>query len=289
MNTSSFTAKIVTCAFVIGSSVVVRAQTFAPTLTERLGCILKARAYVDPTRLSDPRHNTPSRFDLQLYQPGNTPYRWDFVIPGSNFPRTEALESMGRSDYRTQKQATIYATMRQYDLLEEKVTFTNLDLAPAKPIYGSSITSRALSLPEARSITTPSGITVTLPAQSYDAIPGFMAGNPNALFIRIEITPNAKLITSLPDSPLFRRHHRPISLQLGALMLVYGQEEIRYYDDATPNYGRVALSIPNLKTAMHLDQLSFFVRQRTDLQTVPIAIQVPISKPAPPKARTKRR
>jgi len=256
------------------------AQTFPPTVVKRNGYTLAARAYIDPSRL-------PSRYDLRLLQPKNTPYRWDFVIPGSNFPRTEALASVGTSDYRTQKQATIRAILRQYDTYEEKVTFKNLDLAPPKPTYGNAVTSRALSLSKARSMTTPSGITITLPAQSYDAIPDFMAGNPNALFIRIEVSPNAKLITSLPKSPLFRKHRRPMSLQLGVPMRVYGREEIYYYDDATPNYGRVALFIPNLKTAMHLDQLSFFVRQRTNLQTLPVAIQVPISKPAPQKWKSK--
>jgi len=275
----------VTCAFVIGSSVVVRAQTFAPTLTERLGCILKARAYVDPTRLSDPRHNTPSRFDLQLYQPGNTPYRWDFVIPGSNFPRTEALESMGRSDYRTQKQATIYATMRQYDLLEEKVTFTNLDLAPSKASDGPS---RVLSLAQARSITTPGGITITLPAQSYNAMPPGIRGRADLIFIRVDVSPGAKRIASLPSSPLWRRHHRPISLQIAqGVLMPWGIDF--YYHDVPLNYGLVTVSLPNLKTATQLDELSLMVRQRADLQTVPIAIQVPISKPVPPKARTKRR
>lgn len=250
------------------------AQTFAPTVVKRNGYTLQARAYVDPSRL-------PSRYDLRLLQPKNTPYRWDFVIPGSSFPRTEALASIGSPDYRTQKRATIRATLRQYDTYEEKVTFKSLDLSPPRPVDGKSITSRALSLAQARSITTPSGITITLPAQSYDAIPDFMAGNPNALFVRIEVSPSAKRITSLPRSPLFRKHRRPVSLQLGVPMLVYQKEEVRYYDNATPHYGFVALSIPNLKAATHLDQLSFFVRQRADLQTVPVAIQVPISKPAP--------
>jgi len=252
------------------------AQTFPPTLVKRSEYTLNARAYIDSSQL-------PSRYDLRLYQKANIPYRWDFVIPGSSFARTRAIASVGSPDYRNHQRTTIRATLRQYDTYDEKVTFKNLDLAPVReedryPLVGPS---RALSLPKTLSLKTPSGITITLPAQSYDGIPPFMAGNPSALFIRIEVRPNDKLIASLPDSPLFRKHRRPIKLQLGLLSMIYQKEEVRYYDDVTPNYGRVALSIPNLDSATHLDELTFYVRQRADLQTVPIAIEVPISRPAP--------
>ncbi len=249
-----------------------KAQSFPPTVVKRNGYTLKARAYVDASRL-------PSRYDLRLIQPKKAPYRWDFVIPGSNFPRTEALASVGTADYRTQKQATIRATLRQYETYEEKVTFKNLPLAPIDPTYAPS---RVLSLSQARSITTPSGITITLPAQSDDAMPPGIAGDPNVIFIRVDVTPGDKIITSLPNSPLWRKHHRPVSLQVGKKVLLPWGEEF-YYQDLPLNYGLVAVSIPNLKTATRLDELTLKVRQRANLQTVPVAIQVPISKPAPKK------
>lgn len=268
-----------------GCGLSAHAQVFAPTAVKRPNYTLKALAYVDPSRLSDPKHNPPSRYDLLLFQAPNTPYRWDFVLPGSSFARTQALATIGSPDYRTQTQTTIRATLRQFDTYTEKVTFKDIDLAPPKPRFGTSITARAPSIPTVRSLTTPSGITVTLPAQSYDAIPDFMAGNPKALFVRIQVTPNAKLVASLPLSPLFRKHQRPVRLQLGVPQLVYGKQEVYYLDDAKPYYGFVAFGIPNLKTATHLDQLSFWVRQRIDLQTVPVAIQVPVSRRAPSKSK----
>jgi hypothetical protein len=264
-------------------------QTFPPTLAERVGCILKVNAYIAPPRSSDPKHTPLSRYDLRLFQPANTPYKWDFTLPHNpDFPYTVLIGGYGAPDYRTQKQTTVRATLRQFDTLEEIVTFKNLDLAPSQASPESRFTMRVLSLPEARSFTTPSGITVTLPAQSYGAMPPVLRGNPNALFIRIEISPNTKLLSSLPDSPLWRKHRRPVSLQLGQKVKVYGVDEIRYNDDATPNYGRVSMSIPNLKTAMHLDELTFVVRQRINLQVVPVAIKVPISKPTPRTAHVKR-
>ena len=258
----------------------VDAQTFPSTVVKGPDYTLKARAYVDSSKL-------PSRYDLRLYQDYSKPYHWDFVIPGSDFPRTQALASVSPSEYENHKQTTIRATLRQSSSYTEKVTFKNLDLAPPKPAFGDRVTSRALSLPKKRSITTPSGITITLPTQSYDGIPPMMAGNPNALFIRVEVTPNAKLIKSLPKSPLFRKHHLPVSLRLGVIRHVYGKNYIDYYKGATPPYGQVGVDIPNLKTAMHLDQITFYIRQRIDLQTVPITIQVPISRAVNQKAKSK--
>ncbi len=255
----------------------VKAQQSLPTVAKGNGYTLKARAYVDSSRL-------PSRYDLRLLQPKKAPYRWDFVIPNSDYPRTEALASVGTTDYRTQKQATIRATLRQYDTYEEKVSFKNLPLTPIDPSYAPS---RVLSLSQARSITTPSGITITLPAQNYDAMPPGIAGDPNVIFIRVNVSPTDKSIASLPNSPLWRKHHRPISLQVGKKMLLPWGEEF-YYQDTPLNYGLVAISIPNLKTATRLDELTLMVRQRANLQTVPIAIKIPISKPATQKPKSKK-
>ena len=251
-----------------------QAQTYAPTVIKRNGYSLQARAYVDSSRL-------PSRYDLRLFQPKNAPYRWDFVIPGSDYPRTQALASVGAGDYKTQKQATIRATLRQYDVYQEKVVFKNLPLAPIERAYAPS---RVLSLVQARSITTASGITITLPAQNYDAMPPGIAGDPNVIFIRVNVTPGDKPIASLPRSPLWHKHRRPIRLQVGKkVRLPWGDEF--YYQDLPLNYGLVAVSIPDLKTATHLADLTLMVRQRTDLQTVPIAIRVPISKSTPKKSK----
>ncbi len=251
-----------------------QAQIYAPTVVKRNGYSLQARAYVDASRL-------PSRYDLRLLQPKNTPYRWDFVIPGSNYPRTQALASVGTGDYRTQKQATIRATLRQYDTYEEKVSFKNLPLAPIDRAYAPS---RVLSLSQARSITTPSGITITLPAQNYDVMPPGIAGDPNVIFIRVDVTPGDKLIASLPRSPLWIKHHRPVSLQVGKKVVLPWGEEF-YYQDVPLNYGLVTISLPKLETATQLAELTLKVRQRTDLQTVPLAIKVPISKPTRQKSK----
>ena len=277
--------KIIVPGLVFCCALTAHAQTLPSTLAERLGCILKASAYIDPSRLPETKHNPAERFDLTLFQPSGTPYHWEFTLPHNpNYGYTNLSGGYGLPSWKTQKQATIRVTLRQFDIYEEKVTFKDIDLAPSKSPFGGNTTPRVLSLSKARSITTPSGITITLPAQSYDAIPEFMAGNPDSLFVRVEVTPNDRSIAALPNSPLWRKLRRPVTLQLGATT---SKEDWVQYGSASPNYGRLALSIPNLKTTMHLNELTFFVRQRVDLQAVPIQIQVPIYKPTPVKvART---
>ena len=259
------------------------AQTFSSTIIKRPDYTLKARAYVDPSKTRaylDPSKRL-SLFDLRLYQDYSKPYHWDFVIPNSYFPRTQAIASVSPSDYGNHKRTTIHATLRQSSSYTEKVTFKDLNLAPPKQDFPFW---RTLSLNEKRSITTPSGITVTLPAQSYDVVPAGFAGPATmSLFVRVEVTPNTKLIASLPNSPLFRKHHLPVSLRLGVTRHAYGQDYVSYYKDATPPYKGVSLDIPNIKTTMHLDELTFYIRQRIDLQTVPVAIEVPVSRPALPQ------
>ncbi len=273
--------KIIVPSLVLCCALAVHAQTLPTILAERAGCILKASAYIDPARLPGTKYNPAERFNLNLFQPSDTPYHWEFTLPNEpDYPYTNVFGGFGSPSWKTQKQATIRATLRQFDTYEEKVTFKDIDLAPLKSSWGGKVTPRVLSLPDARSFTTPSGITVTLPAQSYDAIPNVMAGNPNELFIRVEVTPNAKSIAALPDSPLWRKLHRPVTLQLG---VTASNEQWVQYVSASPSYGRLALPIPHLATATHLDELTFFVRQRVDLQAIPVQIQVPIYKPAPVK------
>jgi hypothetical protein len=268
---------VLTFVAFIFCAVSANAQTFPSTIVKRPDYTFKTRAYIDSSKL-------PSRYDLRLFQDYSKPYHWDFTIPGSDFPRTQAMAAVSPSDYGNHKQTIIRATLRQSSSYTEKVTFKNLDLAPPNPSF---LGSRALLLHEKRSITTPSGITVTLPVQSYDNFPPGIAGNPNALFISVEVTPNTKLITSLPKSPLFRKHHFPVSLRLGVTRHAYGEDYIDYYKDAKPAYDQIGIEIPNLKTAMHLDQITFYVRQRVDLQTVSVAIEVPISRPAHQKTKSK--
>ncbi len=258
-----------------------RAQDFPPTLIEKAGCILKANAYLDAARLPGSPLNPASRYDLRLFREASDSSYWDFTLPGSDYRYTNISAACGLGDYRTQTQATIRATLRQFDLYDERVTFKDLDLAPTDPPLAKPLLSgtglRFLALKAAQSVTTPSGITITLPASAPltdQQMNMAFNGNCDALFIPIKVTPNTKLVSPLPDSPLFNRHGRAVSIKLE---VAAPNSLISYAADNT--YTGLKIGISHLQTATHLDELTLIVRQRCDLQTVPISFQVPISKP----------
>lgn len=262
-------------------------------LVEKAGCVLKASAYIDPSLLPGTKTNPASRFDLQLFQPAGDRFHWDFVLPDEpNQPLDNISRAYGAGDYRGQTRAVIRVTLRQFDLLEERVTFKDLDLEPVAPVHLGKTAMpsgpRFLALKEARTLTTPSGISVTLPASkplTADDFNSIFNGNIGALWVPIQVTPNTKLVSPLPDSPLFRRHGRAITIKLEV-----PEPEFLVSYAADNTYTALKIGIPNLKTATHLDELTLIVRQRTDLQSVPVEIQVPVYKPASliskkPKAR----
>ncbi|HEX8463491.1 MAG TPA: hypothetical protein VF627_02645, partial [Abditibacterium sp.] len=257
--------KTLTLGFLLGAATAARAQTHPPTLVEKVGCILKASAYYEPVRSSKPTVNLSSRFDLELFEPARDPYHWDFVLPDApNHSMTNIMREYGQSDYKTQKFATIRAILRQFDTLDERVTFRNLALAPvAAPKKGQLALARGprfLALKEAQSITTPSGITVTLPAslpldmQNWNLV---FNGNIHALWVPIQVSPNAKSLAPLPDSPLFRKHGRAVSIKLEVPEPYF---LVSYAADNT--YTDLKIGFANLQTATHLDELTFIVRQR---------------------------
>lgn len=281
--------KIFTLGLVVGIASVARAQNFPPTIIKGADYTLEARAYIDPSRLPGSKYNPASRYDLSISTPANAPYRWDFLVPDSNFPEVGISGAFASTDYRTLQKTTLHATLRQFDTYDEKVTFKDLDLVP----FGSATLGRLgfpggprfLSLPQARSLTTPSGITVTLPAQiglQPEDMNAVGNGNIDALWMRIQVEPKTRL-SQLPDSPLFRKHGRDITIKLEILA---PNTLISYAADNTFTGLKIGLSYP--KSVTHLDELTLIVRQRVDLQTVPVAIQVPISKPAPQKTKAKR-
>jgi len=274
--------KIIVPALVFCCALVAHAQAPSPTFAERADCILKVSAYIDASRLPGTKYNPAERFDVNLFQSSDKPYRWDFTLPDSPDQHyTNISGAFGSPDWKTQKKATIRATLRQFDTYEEEVTFRDLDLKPS----GGRV-PRFLDIKEPRSITTPSGITMTLlPLSSpmdMEAMNAAMNGNTGAIYIPIRVTPNSKEVGPLPDSPLFRKHKRLVTIKID----VTPRDFLVSYA-ANNTYRGIKVSVPNLETVTHLDELTFILRQRVDLQTVPIHIDVPIFRPTPVKVARK--
>ena len=246
------------------------------------GCRVQARAYVDPTVWAS------SRFDMAVVNLPNSPARWDFTLDWEHFTeplRYTAVTAQSRLPYGKAKVTVIHATLCQYAALEERVTFHDLDLTPLADDWETQAggTPRFLALKSAVTATTPSGIQITLPAQNVQHFRGMFSGfngNPNALFVRIKTTPNQPE-TILPLSPLYRKYHKPILIQINNADNSYAYSSA--YPDNTAT--TIGINLPNLRTVMHLDTLTLIVRQRVNLKKVPIAVCVPIFHPAPgPKA-----
>lgn len=95
-------------------------------------------------------------------------------------------------------------------------------------------------------------------------------GNANALFIEIRTAPSQHQVV-LPKSPLYRKHDKPIRLTLDCPP---PYQLVSYGADNTSQL--IAIGLPDLEKVRHLDALTLIVRQRVDVQSIPVAFQVPV-------------
>jgi hypothetical protein len=250
------------------------------------GCVLRARAYVD-ARIPKSDYGC----TLEIVRVPKNSFSWDFVLDSDPYDHyTKVDGSITPTAVKRRRQATIGATLYQYDKAEERVTFHNLDLGPLAvslfKIYGDpnkdtvnrhAATPRYLVLKQPVTITTPTGIAITLPVQGEETLVKMfpnMGGNPDALFIQIDVSPSQHEAV-LPQSSLFLKHGKPVTIKLDC-----AKPDSMVWSTADNTFKTIALELPNLKTVTHLDTLTLIVRQRVDLQALPISLQVPISRSA---------
>ena len=248
------------------------------------GVTLKARAYTDHSG----KLEYASRYDLSIAKtPGDT--KWDFTFDDRpDYHYTGGISSaFYPTTYKNKPTAILRTTLHQYEIYEERVTFKNLDLGPNYARSSSPIIifapaeSRCLELSEPQTVVTPSGISVTLPAQGaqtlQDIFMGSFSGNANALFMKVNVSPSQREVT-LPDSPLYKKYGKPVTVKLET---PHPNLMVWYMADNT--FKQLAVGLPNLKTLKHLDSLTLILRQRVELQSIPVAIEVPVERPAKTK------
>ena len=241
------------------------------------GCVLRAQAYKerDYYGLGSPRYSVVSRYDLEIVRMPKTSCQWDYTLDEDPDEHYTNLEGISPVPYGTKKHTILYATLHQYDIYEERVTFKDLNLEPfpARVKQKFYFTPRFLLLKQAVTATTPSGVSLTLPIQGAATPANFNGGgNPDALFIQIHTSPNQREAL-LPNSPLFKKYGKPVRIKLECTppnTLVW------YRADNT--YKTIAIGLPDLAKATHLNALTLIVRQRVDLQSIPVSIRVPISR-----------
>ncbi len=261
-----------------------QAQSTTHKYTVKGGFVLRAQAYRDKAYApkEQSRHyafKEQSRYSFEVVQVPQGAGQWDFTLDDD--PEYHYIYGVGGAvsptPYGSSQQMIIHATLHQYDTYKEQVTFHNLDLVPLADDFATKDgdTPRFLALKSALTVTTPSGIQITLPAQNVQHFEDMFSvynGNINALFIRIETSPNQKLVP-LPESPLYKQHPQPVRI---ALDCVKPNSMVFYQADNT--YKIIAVGLPDLKTVMHLDTLTLIVRQRVDLRSVPVTLTVPVDR-----------
>jgi len=236
------------------------------------GARVSAAAYFD--RTNGPP--TVSRYAVQIKSKPPGPLRWELYNPlwgmGDAGGSQDIIGQESAAPYRPrQRQALITCRLRQYDEMEERVTFHDLTLVR---VIGFGF----LTVTKPQTATTPSGITVTLPVQNQETfMPGgsfSYNGPPDVVFARVALSPGGKR-NALPDSPLYRRHRVPASIRVDAAAPVFMSSNNG--DSALP---QITLTLRDSK-ASHLDSLTLVIHQRADLQSIPLAFRVPITRRVP--------
>lgn len=235
------------------------------------GVSVTAAAYFD--RRSPP---TTSRYAVRIKSTPPGPWRWELYNPlwglGDAWGNQNIIGQESVTPYRArQRQALITCQLRQYDTQEERVTFHDLTITRTMGFGFLTITTP-------QTVTTPSGITVSLPVQNQETFMPNGAfcydGPPDVVFARVALSPGAKR-NALPASPLYRRHQVPVSIRVDAAAPVFMNSNSG--DSALP---QITLT-PRDPKATHLDSLTLIIHQRADLQSIPLAFRVPITRRMP--------
>lgn len=156
------------------------------------------------------------------------------------------------------------AILQEFATYDEPVTFHNLTLVK------SQAGGRYLAGSQSETVTTPSGVTVTLVDGQHEKIP-FQTFSSDGVGLLIRY-PNTRKLASLPHSPLWRKHPGLVSVSVefppsySANGSSYGDTEGTYSFRPTKPLPKV---IPNFPV---------IIRQRVDLRTVPMSFTLPVDK-----------
>ena len=246
------------------------------------GVTLHARAYTDYSDVSKYGLKYASRYDLSIAKTSDGT-KWDFTLDDEpKYHYTGGISTWYPTTYNNKPTATLRATLHQYETYEERVAFKDLVVVSSsssdRENFPTAKLARYLEVSEPQTFVTSSGLRVTLPIQNEQSTPnatmGSFLGNDPVLYLKINVSPDQREVT-LPDSPLYKKYGKPVTIQLGTSV----PNSMVWYE-ADNTFKTFAIGLPNLKTLKHLDSLTLILRQRVELQTIPVAIEVPIERPA---------
>lgn len=274
----SFIARFALCAV---AALAATAHAQSKLYPVKGGVTLRARAYTDH---SGPQKYA-SRYDFLIVKtPDGT--KWDFTLDEDSQDHHNGVSHwVYPTIYNNKPTAILSATLHQYEIYEERVTFKDLDVVSASEReienFPTAKLARYLEVSEPQTLVTSSGLTVTLPIQNEQSTPnatmGSFLGNDPVLYLKINVAPDAREVNLL-DSPLYKKYGRPVTIKLEA-----SSPNSMVWSMADNTFKTFAIHLPNLKTLKHLDSLTLILRQRVELQTIPVAIEVPVERPVKKK------
>ena len=168
----------------------------------------------------------------------------------------------------------IYYEIHRYMYMDEIVTFHNIPVRQTSWFY-------TISAPKTLSRTTASGVTIKIFPYKPGAAGVYPAGQGSVIYCQIEL-PDSVAPGKLPLSPLVKKYHLPVLLDtrsVGAPFVMTGWNwspwspaPLLMHDLSICTTQPVGKTIPSL---------SFVIRQRCNLQTLPAALTIPIEAKEP--------
>ncbi len=209
-----------------------------------------------------------------------------------------SLTTMFPGDYRSaSKFVRLDCGLIQFETLDERVTFPSVSIqhdlenSGQTPDYDAGQTYY-LTVPRPITLTTPSGIAVTLPAQGTNTSSAdLLSGDIN---VRLTVKPSYPS-SELPHSPLVRQFRKPVAVTIQFTPPDSSNGWMNLSDD-TKNYTLLRPENPKWRfkmtrqqmqqTPLHLAppsrrDLTIIVRQRVELQRIPLSFTVPVAETPP--------
>ena len=169
--------------------------------------------------------------------------------------------------------------LHQFETYDEPVIFHNI-------VLGHSGYTYYFVIPKPISITTPSGVSVILPAQGRPKWDSSGSGITVLVTVKPAITPDP-VTYPLPNSPLARTFGKPVQLSL-TFPPPYSPNFWSDGQNGAPASYTLLLPrdpkdfMKTLPMPSVIKNLTIIVNQRVDLQTIPMTFTVPIADHAPP-------
>ena len=192
----------------------------------------------------------------------------------------------------------------QFETLDEAVTFPDVSVQH-EIVAGASQNPQDdeyqtfyVFVPKAVTLTTPSGIAVTLPTQGKESQAngnGLMAGDIN---VRLSVKPSYRP-EDLPSSPLVHQFGKPVTIRVDfapADSLItwstqpgdtqsYGLRRPMNPKWSEKLSGQKMQKVPLQIAPPNHENLTVIIHQRTEIQTIPLSFTVPVAGTPPPDFR----